>query len=171
MKRAFFLLCLATSCLAEPATDLKTHVWESGDKDKDGEPDTRIETTTRGKTRVLRVMRRTEAGITKTSREFVVSGDTVMIEIDEDGNGSYETIVIYNSPKNDMEAFVRRVDGSVVPVDAKTLAALKEQHAATSEFWSQSLGEKADPAKFPDAAKDLQKKLKEAEAQKTKATE
>lgn len=172
MKRALPFLCFATICLADPTSDLKTHVWESADKDKDGKPDTRLETITRSNTRILGVMTRTQGGVTTMSHEFRVGGEIVMIESDEDGNGSYETIIIYNPPKEDLEAFTRKPDGTVTPVDAKTLAAFKEQHAAISKFWDEALGEKADPAKFPDAAaQELQKKLKDGEAQKTKSTE
>lgn len=75
---------------------------------------------------ILMIIRTTEAGVTKTIRGYAV-GDTVVTEVDDHGDGMYETLLIKSTKTNDLEMFSRRPDGTVRPVDAKTLALTKQQ--------------------------------------------
>jgi hypothetical protein len=61
---------------------------------------------------ILMIIRTTEAGVTKTERGYTV-GDIIVTEVDGDGDGMYETLVIKNTKTNDLEVFSRRADGTV----------------------------------------------------------
>ena len=57
-------------------------------------------------------------------------------------------------------------DNRVLPFDAKTLAATKEQFDAIASFWDETLGKGASIDKFHEAAKALQEKLRDSEKKK-----
>ena len=161
-----FVLFVAVGCRAQNTNDITTKVFER-DRDKDGKPDVRIETVSRGKTPILRVHQSTKGGVTGTTRSFMVGGDTVMMEADENGDGFFETIAVYHAAKNDMEVFTRQRDGSVQAVSAQTLEAYKEQHAALTEFWDKAFDKDTDPDKIGDRIQETQKKIRDAEKEKT----
>jgi hypothetical protein len=120
----------------------------------------RIETFFRGKTRVLRVFRKTEAGVTTTTRSYEV-GDIMVIEGDE-------LLIVENTKTNQLEMFSRQPDGSVRPVDAKTLALTKEEFEEMSKFWTKAFDKSTDVHNFVESGKALREKLKELEKAKTK---
>jgi hypothetical protein len=163
---AIFILFVALGCRAQDTKDITTKVFER-DRDKDGKPDVRIETVSRGKTAILRVHRTIKGGVTNTARSYMVAGDSVMTESDEDGDGVFETVAIYHPAKTEMEVFTRQTDGSVRPVSAQTLAAYKKQHAAISEFWDNAFDKDTDTDKAMEMMKETQKKIRDAEKEKT----
>ena len=71
-----------------------------------------------------------------------------------------------NDKTKQVEGFIGKRDGTVVPFDAKTLAATKEQIDAVANFWSETLGKGASIYKFLEAAKPLQEKLRDSEKKK-----
>ncbi len=113
---------------------------------------------------VLMITRTTEAGVTKTVRAYHI-GDIVVMEVDDDGDGFYETLLIENTKTDDLELFSRRADGTVWPADAKKLALSKEQHSDIRKFWDEAFGKDTD---FLQSAKALREKLQKAEKEKTK---
>ena len=113
---------------------------------------------------ILMIIRMTEAGVTKTERGYTV-GDVIVTEVDGDGDGMYETLLIKNTKTNDLEVFSRRADGTVRPVDAKTLALIKQQDFDMKKFWDKAFDKDTD---FVQSTKALREKLQKAEKDKTK---
>ena len=105
-----------------------------------------------------------------TSRAYFAGGKTVAIENDEDRDGFFESLIVYRSDTDDIEAFTRQRDGSVQPVSARVLHALKSQDAAFSEF-GKAISKEADPEKLEKAIRDVQKKVRDAEKEKTNGKE
>jgi hypothetical protein len=163
MKASAVLLLFCTlSCSAagptENAPDVTSKVFE---QDLDGgKVHLRTEEFFRGKKRVLIISQRTEANLTKTARNYEV-GDIELIESDENGDGAFETLIVYNMKTKEIEAFLRKTDGSVIPMDANTLAATKDQFDVMAGFWDQTLGKGVSPDVFLESAKALKKKLNE----------
>jgi hypothetical protein len=134
-----------------------------------GKTHSRTEAFYRGKARqhILLTNRTTEGGVTKTSRGYSV-GDMLVTEADEDGDGIYETLIIENTKTNELEMFSRKADGSVRPVDAKTLALTKQQHVDIKKFWDKAFDKDANTQEFVESAKALRERLQKAEKEKTK---
>ena len=154
------LFCALTAC----AQDTTSKVNEK--RNPDGTLRWRIETTSRGKTPILRVHQTFKAGKKTTTRSYMVGGEMVMMEADEDGDGVFEMMIVYHPPKGDMEVFTRTRDGSVIPVSAQTLAAYKKQHAAITELWDKAFDKDMDADKFIDRMQDTQRKIRDAEKEK-----
>src|SRR5260370_41154532 len=91
-------------------------------RNPDGTLRWRIETTSRGKKAILRVHQAFEGGKTTTTRSYMVAGEMVMMEADEDGDGLFETTIVYQPSTRGMEVFTRERDGTGHPVSARTLA-------------------------------------------------
>lgn len=155
------LLTLLLFCaFAVYAQDATTKVNER--RNPDGTLRWHIETTLRGKTPILRVYQTFEAGRTNSLRSYMVGGETVMMEADEDGDGFFETTLVYRPSTSDMEVFTRKRDGSVQAVSARTLAAYRNQNAAMAEFWDKAFDKDTDADKFVDRLKDTQRKIRNA---------
>jgi len=166
MKRVLVASIVVCCCYAGDSSDIKTVIWDSPRHDESGRPIAHKEEIFRGKEKILETLRMTTGGVIRTGRFFIVSGDTVLIESDEDGNGKFDTLILYNRAKGGMEVFKCQPDGFVKPVDEKTLAAFKRQNMALSGFWDQMLGPDAPSDKFIESAKALKKELQDAEKQK-----
>jgi hypothetical protein len=144
------VLLLTATCFGGESSQITTNATEgiitkiTEHRDGNGKPYT-SEAVYRGKDAILRILhRRNEHGVATTSRAYMVSGDTVMIESDEDGDGIFEKMILYHPGKGDMDEFTRRVDGSVTPVSTKTLEADKLEHAAAMKKIDQDLHELFD---------------------------
>ena len=166
MKRIFVASIVVCCCYAHDSSDIKTVIRDSPLRDEHGQSIAHEEKTFRGKEEILKTLRMITGGVIQTSRFFSVSGDTVLIESDEDGSGKFDTLILYNRAKGGIEVFKRQADGSVKPVDEKTLAAFKRQDIALSRFWDKMLGPDAPSDKFIESAKALKKELGDAEKQK-----
>ena len=156
----FLLFC----ALGVAAEDTTSKVNEK--RNPDGSLRWRIETTSRGKTPILRIHQTFKASKTITTRSYMVGGEMVMMEADEDGDGVFETMIVYRPPTSNMEVFTRKQDGSVSPVSAQTLAAYKKQHAAIAEFWDKAFDKDMDADNFIDRMQDTQRKIRDAEKEK-----
>ncbi len=101
---------------------------------KNGRSDTRIETVYRGKNKVLVTMsHRNAKGATAVTRGYLVGGKMVMAESDEEGDGWFESVTVWNPGTGDFEMFTRKADGSLKPVSTAILEATKKQKAAADE--------------------------------------
>jgi hypothetical protein len=156
----FVLFCALSVC----AQDTTSKVNER--RNPDGTLRWRIETTLRGKTPILRVHQNFKSGKTTTTRSYMVGGEMVMMESDEDGDGLFETIIVYRPSKSDMEVFTRERDGSVHPVNAHKLAAYKKQQAALSELWDKAFDKDVDAEKFIERVQETKRKIEDAEKEK-----
>jgi hypothetical protein len=102
---------------------------------KDGEPEVRGETVYRGKTRVLQIIsRRNKQGtMAVVSRAYCVGGKGEVVESDEDGDGFFESVAVFDPVTDDFELFTRQADGSVKPVSTESLETIKKKKAAADE--------------------------------------
>ncbi|HWQ92396.1 MAG TPA: hypothetical protein VN673_12040 [Clostridia bacterium] len=165
-----FVLCSLLAILganAQDTSDITTRVSER--RNTDGSLRWRNETTFRDGTKILFVHHSTKGGVTNTSRSYLVGGEVAMMEVDEDGNGSFETFIVYRPEKKDIEVFTRMQDGSVQPASSKTLATLKQQHAAFDEFFMEAFDKSMDANKFVDKIRRTREKVRAAEEEKRDA--
>jgi|GEM_PF-5320246 len=79
-------------------------------------------------------------------------------EVDEDGDGFFEMVVVYREDPKDVNAFVRERDGSVRPAELKVVEMLRKQDAVLSEFWSRTM---KGPENFEEAMRGAREKMKE----------
>jgi hypothetical protein len=172
MKNFFIILIgffVTASCFADDASDITNKVLIK--KDKDGNPVLRMETIYRGKAKIMMIASRPnkDGVMVVTSRSYLVGGDLVATESDENHDGTLNTIAVYHPGTSDMEVFTRRSDGSVKPVGTQTLDTYKKQNAAISEFWNKAFDKNMNEDKLPDLMHDTQKKIQDAESEKTNA--
>ncbi|HVU07667.1 MAG TPA: hypothetical protein VHG89_03895 [Verrucomicrobiae bacterium] len=154
-------------CFADDTSDITNKVFVK--KDKDGNPTFRMETVYRGKTKIMMITSRPnkEGVMVVTSRSYLVGGDLAMTEADEKHDGTLQTIAVYHPGTNDMEIFTRQSDGSVKPVSTQILDAYKKQNAAMNEFWDKAFDTNMNEDKLPNLIRDAQKKIQDAELEKT----
>ena len=135
-------------------------------RNPDGTLRWRIETTSRDKTPIFRIHQTFTTGLTNTTRSYMVGGEMVMMEVDENGDGLFETMIVYRPSKSDLEVFDRSHDGAITPVSARTLAAYKKQHAAITGFWDHAFDKNMDGDKFVNEVQATQRKIRDSEKEK-----
>ncbi len=125
-----FLLLVAFGCWAQETSGITNKVTEI-DRDKDGKIDVRIETFYRGKTKVMMIIsRRNQQGaMAVISRSYLADGKLVMVESNEDGDGTFESIAVFRPDADSFEMFTRQPDGTVKPVSTQKLDSIKRQKA------------------------------------------
>jgi len=145
MKTLAILILFCTSSYGADITittnntsDITTKTSER--RDRDGKPDLRVETVYRGKTKVLRVMsHRNSQGVMAVTRMYLVGGKCAMAETDEDGDGTFESVTVFDPGTDDFEIFRRQPDGSVKPASTQTVEATKKQKAVVDESMNKLL--------------------------------
>ena len=155
----FLLLAMMVSGKAAEVDGLSSNVAEV-DRDKDGQPDVRMEVVSRDGVKQMMVMSRAdESGEWKVmARSFYVGPHMAVTESDEDGDGFFEMVVVYREDPEDVNAFVRERDGAVRPAEVKVVEMLRKQDAMLTEFWSKP---EKDPEKMEAAIMGLREKMKE----------
>ena len=111
-------------------------------------------------TPIMQFHQKTVAGQTKTGR-ILILGDVTVYETEDDGDGRFRSVILFNDTTKQVEGFIVKRDGTAVPSDAKTVAATKEQIDAVVSFWSETHGKQ-----FLEVAKALQEKLRDSENKK-----
>ena len=159
-----FLFC--TSFVYAGDTNITSKVFEK--RDKDGKIDFRMETIYRGKTKVMLITGRPnkEGVIAVTSRSYLVGGNLVMSEDDENRDGIFETIVIHRSGTNDLEIFTRQPDGSVTPADTKIVEATRKQSAVLDEFWNKAFQKEMSDQELADSLLETRQKIQALDKEK-----
>ena len=110
------------------------------DRDNDGVMDMRLETQRRNGSRAFLSLRdRKPAGTWSESRSYFVGGADVAAEFDSDGDGFFETLVVYGAGESDLEAFERSTDGSVSIAPENVRRFHIDQRRAMSRHWSEAL--------------------------------
>ena len=150
MKTLAILILFCTSLHGADTTtakivgDITTKISERAGKD--GKPDVRIETVYRGKTKVLQILsrRNKQGALTVVSRSYLVDGKLHMVESDENGDGFFESVAVFDTVANDFEMFTRQADGSVKPVSTEALEAIKKKKAAADESLGKLLHDTSD---------------------------
>lgn len=138
--------------ISEPHNgEFTTRVFER-DTDKDGKPDYRMETIYRGERKVMMITSRVNASgvMAVESRGYLVAGNLVLTEGDEDGDGIFESIMATDAETKDIEMFVRKVDGSVRPASSRVVEAHKKMLGAVGEFFDEMANTNVTPASIDD---------------------
>lgn len=100
------------------------------DRDGDGKPDVRVVNVYSGETVVMRTVALKKDSYWRTSRFFFSNKQSVMIEVDEKGDGFFEMFIVYCGDDKYSQGFIREQD-RVVPM---TESQMKEIHAAQTHF-------------------------------------
>ena len=156
------LIILILSCVSLYSADVTTTTNVVGDittkiserPDKNGKPELRIETVNRGKTKVMVITsRRNQQGVMAvTARSYLADGKLVMVESDEDGDGTLESVMVLAPDTDNFEMFTRQPDGSVKPVSTEKLDSIKRQKAVADESMRKLFGR---PDMTDEELKDL----------------
>ena len=111
--------------------DITTKIFDH--RDGDGIP-WHIEMVYRGQTKIMTIRSLPDKhGVMTATRSYTVGGKVVMVESDENGDGVFESVTVFDAATGDFEMFTRQPDGSVKPVSTQTLEATKKQTAVTHE--------------------------------------
>jgi hypothetical protein len=131
------LIILILSCVSLYGSDITTTTNIVGDittkiserTGKDGKPDLHIEMVYRGKIKVLRIVSRLnkQGTLAVVSRSYLVDGKLEMVESDDDGDGTLESITVFNPDTDNFEMFTRQPDGSVKPVSTQNWIQSRER--------------------------------------------
>ena len=93
-----------------------------------------IERTYRGDKCILLEM--DDKNRNQKTRMYVMNGKSVVGESDEDGDGFYETVTIFDQKGEVFERFIRSTNGSVTPMDSAKLQYLKSRKATADQMLS-----------------------------------
>lgn len=147
-------------------SDITTKVFER-DTDGEGSPDSRYETHRRGQKKVLTVISRTDdkGAMTVRSRSYRVNGQVVFTEVDEDGDGVFESLVAQHPDSDALEVFVRENNGTVRPASSRVVELRRKQFAAIENFFNEAFDEGGDTNKFPALMRKTQREIQETEAE------
>lgn len=141
------LVCFSVSCskqnadaVTKPDTNSVTKKIVEQDRDGDGKPDLRIETQKRGKTTVfIKREKKLTNGAWSAVRNFMISGHEILIEEDKDGDGFFQTRIVFDQQSDDLEVFLLHKDGSVVVAASETREAYRRMFSAVKDIWSNPL--------------------------------
>ncbi len=133
MKTIVILILLCASAYGADITttniagEITTVVSER--RTDDGKPKYRVETSYRGKERILRVTSRPnkQGKMAMTSRTYFAGGKLVMVESDDDGDGTFSHFAVFLPGTDDLEMFTREPDRSVKPASAKEIELVKKE--------------------------------------------
>jgi hypothetical protein len=105
--------------------DVTTKVEEH--KDKDGNPDLRIESTYRGKNKILEVTsrRNTFGRMVVWLRKYILNGNSIATEIVSPGDGKFLSLIVRSPDKHEFEIFKRNGDESITPASAAEIDSFK----------------------------------------------
>jgi len=150
MKTLAILILFCTSLYGADITttnvvgDITTRISER--TGNDGKPDLRIETVYRGKTKVLQILsrRNKQGALAIVSRSYLVDGKLHMVESDENGDGFFESVAVFDPVTDNFEMFTRQADGSVKPVSTEALETIKKKKAAADESLGKMLHDASD---------------------------
>lgn len=119
-KKAFTILCVSIICLLLLAF---TNQIEKIYTKRQNFPQKKltIERTYRGKHCVL--MKMTDKQ--RTVIAFIINGKTIATESDEDGDGFFEEIMIFDPENGDFEKYMRSTNWALTPIDSFDLNELK----------------------------------------------
>jgi hypothetical protein len=133
MKTITFLLLLCASAYGTDITttnvagDITTVISER--RSDDGKPELRAETLYRSKEKILQIFSHPnkEGKTAMTSRTYFAGGKLVMVESDEDGDGTFSHFAVFLPGRDDLEMFTREPDRSVKPASTKEIELVKKE--------------------------------------------
>ena len=144
MTRYAFWAALVLACSDVTAAEDDALTTTTRDlRQSEGKPQVRYETVLRGKTRIMltRLERDDSGAFVPRGRVYYVGRSRVMTEADEDRDGFFETMLVYQQVDGEerVEGFIRSPDGSVRPMDADALQKVKQMGESWKEFWDAAL--------------------------------
>jgi hypothetical protein len=135
---ALLVLFCAASYAADIRTtniveDITTVIAER--QDAAGKPKLHLETSYRGKERILQITSRPnkQGKMAVVSRSYFAGGKLLAVESDEDGDGVFECLAVFGPTTNDFELFVKQPDGSVKPESTKKIELIKKEGDVAAE--------------------------------------
>ena len=66
-------------------------------------------------TRVMQFHQKTVTGQTKSGRIFFL-GDVTVYETEDDGDGGFGSVILFNDKTKQVEGFIKKRDGTAVPI-------------------------------------------------------
>ena len=137
MKKSLFVFIFVIAAIAGDLAIVRT------DKKTNPETGVTIERTYRGEKCILFEM----VEKNRKTRLYVMDGKSVAAESDEDGDGFYESIMIFDPKGGDFECFIRATNGSVTPMDSAKLQDIKSKKAAADQMLSDFIRTNQPPGK------------------------
>jgi hypothetical protein len=106
--------------------DVTTRIEEH--KDKDGNPDLRVESFYRSKNKILEVTSRRNifGRMVVRSRNYSLDGKSIATELVSAGNGMFLSLIVHSPLGSDMEIFKRKGDGTVTPASTAEIDSVKK---------------------------------------------
>jgi hypothetical protein len=133
------LLLAAGSCVAQES-EFKTKVFDF--PAKNGKPAHRTEVTYRGNTHILFLLseKGSSGDYVPYSRSYF-AGHTMVVEVDEDRDGFFETIIVHEDSRKPtaIEAFTRSRDGTAQPIEHEKLEKIKRDSEEMAKRWEKLL--------------------------------
>lgn len=84
------------------------------------------------------IMQETDIDGVKTI-SYSINGKCVCIEADEDKDGSFECISIFDPDTDEFEIFYREKDGSVHPMEPKELQEMRQKTQEAAQAWGDTI--------------------------------
>jgi hypothetical protein len=138
--RIIFVSVLAAISCAAQDSEFTTKSFDF--PAKNGKPAHRTEVTYRGKTHILFVSseKRSSGEYIPYARSYFI-GHAMVVEVDEDRDGFFETIIVHEDTRQSMaiEAFIRSRDGSVQPITHEKLEKIKRDSEEMAKGWEKLL--------------------------------
>lgn len=94
------------------------------------------------------IMQETDIDGVKTI-SYSINGKCVCIEADEDKDGSFECISIFDPDTDEFEIFYRAKDGSVHPMESKELLEMRQKTQESSQAMKDYIDATVGESKFP----------------------
>ncbi len=144
MKKYIILFPLIIAgCISTPETpldpSLKIEIKEF-DKDQDGVNEIKLIRTFRdGKEVKAEVINSKNPA--NSFRAFYVNGEYVMKETDEDSDGFFETLILYDTKTDNIEVFKRSKDGQLTPATRTEVSSKKKILKGIKEYFDKRLEE------------------------------
>ena len=151
--------------------DITTKVFER--IAKDGKPKMRIETVYRGGEIILQTVSQPnkQGRLVVFSRRYLVNGNVVMSECDNDGRGGFKSILLYQPGTDNLEIFHRQPDGTVKPVSTKYLELIKKQDAVVTEYMEKEFTKTNETdQEIGDSIQQMRQKVQDLEKEKKNDT-
>jgi hypothetical protein len=151
--------------------DITTKVFER--TAKDGKPKMRTETVYRGGKKILQtVSQPNEQGkLVVVYRRYLVNGNLVMSEYDNDGRGGFKSLFLYQPGTDNLEIFHPQPDGTVKPVSTKHLELIKKQGAVMTEYMEKEFAKTNETdQEICDSMQQMRQKVQDMEKEKKNDT-
>lgn len=133
-----YLLCFWICCVSilGEETDIVTNKTLRRGKDNNGIPELQIETHRRGPEKVFVQIRKVRSrGVMSITSSYYVKGKLVCIEEDKNGDGVFETMVVFGADHHQFEVFVRNTNNAVAVAPSSIKRSYEAIFNTIEGFW------------------------------------